>query len=339
MENLKSFWKSWVQPILVAVIAAFILRTFGFGLYHVPSGSAEPTLLIGDRLWGNKTAYYFSEIKRGDLVIFDNPDFPYATENSFKYFWQRFIGFAIPFFGLLNGPDNVVKRVIALPGDTIEGRVENSKPVIYLNGKLLNETYLNPYPLIKLRKTIGFFDCDWIPLFGFLQKTTLRDNHYSYDPTKSFEDQPFYKIHEDEVVLNPETSKPVFRFPYTPTAKPNPFGIEDPDMFGTVDNFGPMIVPANMYWCMGDSRKNSGDSRYWGFLDRKLIHGRASFIIWSLDSQEIFWFFDLVKHPIDFWTKHVRWNRSFARLDKFCGWNDGSQTNDKKEDASVPHSA
>jgi len=65
---------------------------------------------------------------------------------------------------------------------------------------------------------------------------------------------------------------------------------------------------------MGDSRKNSVDSRWWLFLDEDFIHGRASFIIYSIDSQEAFWLFDLIKHPIDFWTKHVRWNRFFRGL-------------------------
>jgi len=321
MEFLKSLWKGWLEPILVAILLAFILRSFAFGLYHVPSGSAEPTLLIGDRLWGNKMAYYFSDVKRGDLVIFDNPDFPYASEGTFKYYWQRYVGFPVPLLGLSGGPDNVVKRVIAVPGDTIEGRVEDGKPVIYLNGNKLDEPYLNPFPLIKLRKTIGFFNTDIFPLLGFLQKATLRDNYYSYDSNFTYENQPFYKFCADELVLDPITQKPVFRYPATPTAKPNPFGIEDAAMFGSVDTFGPMQVPDNMYWCMGDSRKNSGDSRYWGFLDKKLIHGRASFIIWSLDSQEMIWFFDLIKHPIDFWTKHIRWTRSFNMLNKYNGWN------------------
>ena len=54
---------------------------------------------------------------------------------------------------------------------------------------------------------------------------------------------------------------------------------------------------------MGDNRLGSGDSREWGVLDGKLIHGRIVFRLWSIDSQESWWFVDLLKHPIDFWTR------------------------------------
>jgi hypothetical protein len=78
--------------------------------------------------------------------------------------------------------------------------------------------------------------------------------------------------------------------------------------------FGPLTVPDGKYWMMGDSRKNSRDSRWWHFLDRERIHGRASFIIYSIDSEEAFWLFELIKHRINFWTKSIRFNRFFKIL-------------------------
>jgi hypothetical protein len=53
------------------------------------------------------------------------------------------------------------------------------------------------------------------------------------------------------------------------------------------------------------------DSRYWLFLDHSAIQGRVSCILWSVDSEEMFWGFELIKHPINFWLKAVRWNRCF----------------------------
>jgi signal peptidase I len=309
----KPIWRQWIEAVVVALFLAVILRNFLFGLYHVPSGSAEPTILVGDRIWGNKMAYYFQQPQRGDLVIFDNPEFSYTSTNILVYWWQRYVGMGIPFIGIDNGPDNWVKRVIAGPGDVIEGRVENDKTVIYINGKVLDEPYVNQYPLIRLTKTTGFIDADYfgpfaIPSFlRFMQKQV----RYSYDPSKILSQQPFYCMTEDETVKNFETSRYILDLPYSPSYR---FDVLSKSC---VDIFGPFTIPAGKYWVMGDSRKNSRDSRFWLFLDEKLIHGRASFIIWSLDSEETFWLFDFIKHPLDFVIKHVRWTRIFKGFQKY----------------------
>ncbi|MBD3272804.1 signal peptidase I [Candidatus Dependentiae bacterium] len=307
-EMTKSSWRQWIEAIVVAGSLVFILRTYIFGLYHVPTGSAEPTILVGDRLWGNKFTYYFDKIKHGDTIIFDNPEFVFDRPNTFNYYWQKYVGFPIPLLGLSAGPDNWTKRVIAVPGDVIEGRIEDDKTVIYRNGKKLDESgYVNPYPLIRLVKTTGFIkpsSIAMLPIPSFLRKT-IKMVKYTYVPSKTFSKQPFYYIKPNEVVRKADNT-PFLEWPYTPT-----YEYDQINGFSgkSIDEFGPIRIPKDKYWVMGDSRKNSRDSRFWGLLDKSLIHGKASFIIYSVDSEEPLWIFELLKHPIDFWTKSVRWNR------------------------------
>lgn len=317
-ELCKPILRQWVEAIVIALVLALVLRNFIFGLYHVPTGSAEPNILVGDRIWGNKMAYYFGSVKRGELVIFDNPEFRYDRSNFIGCLWQRYVGFPIPLLGLGSGPDNVVKRVIGLPGDVIEGRVENGKTAIYVNGKKLSEIYVNQYPLIRLKKSTGiipFRSFGPIMIPSFLQKQTKEVN-YTYVPGIDYDQQPFYRFSKDEIVLRGDSGSKVLSEPYTPCFVVDPSGQE---LVYNVDTFGPMTVPSGKLWVMGDSRKNSRDARYWGFLDQKLIHGRASFVIYSIDSEEALWIFELLKHPIDFWQKKLRLNRFFKNLGGFNG--------------------
>jgi signal peptidase I len=309
VEITKPAWRQWAEAIIIALGLAFVLRNFIFGLYHVPTGSAEPNILVGDRIWGNKMAYFFSSPQRGDLVIFDNPTFDYDRAGTINYWWQRYIGFPIPFLGLGSGPDNWVKRVIAIPGDLVEGKLEEGKTVIYLNGKKLDEPYVNTLPLIAVQKSRGFLPWTHIgPLAipSFLQYET-KICRYTYDPSKSLDQQPYYAIDEQDIIYKKDTREPELDYAFTP--------IYDHRTLMCRDVFS-YTVPQGKYWVMGDSRKNSQDSRWWLFLDEKLIHGRASFVIYSIDSEESFWFFDLLKRPIDFWSKHIRWNRFFKGLGK-----------------------
>ena len=69
------------------------------------------------------------------------------------------------------------------------------------------------------------------------------------------------------------------------------------------DNLGPIIIPENQYFMMGDNRENSQDSRFWGFLDRSQIVGRAFIIYWSRDISSYF-------------PSNIRWGRFGLLLEK-----------------------
>ncbi|MBS1238460.1 MAG: signal peptidase [Deltaproteobacteria bacterium] len=115
MEQSKSKTREYVESILIAVIIALFVRSIFIQAYKIPSGSMEPTLLIGDHLLVNRLSYvvkvpYFDNViytlgkpKRGDIIVFRYPE---------------------------NTKVDYIKRVIAVEGNTIE--IKNK--AIYING-------------------------------------------------------------------------------------------------------------------------------------------------------------------------------------------------------------
>jgi len=121
-EFQNKLWE-WMKSILIALVLALFIRAFIVQAYKIPSGSMVPTLLIGDYLLVNKLAYGIR-----------NP-----LKNDFLYFRrlpkrQEIVVFIYP----LNKKLDFIKRVIGLPGDTIQ--IINKK--VYVNGKLLKEPYV-----------------------------------------------------------------------------------------------------------------------------------------------------------------------------------------------------
>lgn len=170
----KSIVREYAEAIIIALILALIIRTFVVQAFKIPSGSMIPTLQIGDHILVNKFIYRFTDIERGDIIVFK---FPKDESRDF------------------------IKRVIGIPGDKIEIRDKK----VYINDKELDEPYA---------------------------------------------------IHEEQGGAS-----------YHPR-----------------DSFGPIIIPENKYFMMGDNRENSMDSRFWGFLDKNKIKGKAFIIYWSWDS-------------------------------------------------------
>lgn len=111
MVKQKSVFWDWVQIIIIAAILALVIRTFLFQPFYIPSGSMEPTLQVGDKIIVNKLTTRFKEPERGQIVVFK---FPYDPSQDF------------------------VKRIIGLPGETVE--IRDSQ--VYINGEPLEEEYL-----------------------------------------------------------------------------------------------------------------------------------------------------------------------------------------------------
>ncbi len=191
----KSTLREYFESIVIAVILALFIRTFVVQAFKIPTGSMENNLLIGDHLLVNKFVFGptatrlermllpVRDVRRGDVIVFKYPEDP---ERDF------------------------IKRVIGLPGETIELRHKR----IFIDGKPIDEPYVH-----------------------FLQP--------------------------------PSTANP---------------GDPDYTPYDVRENYGPVTVPADHYFAMGDNRDNSQDSRYWGFLPRSYIKGRALMVYWSFDS-------------------------------------------------------
>jgi signal peptidase I len=192
----KSTLREYFESIVIAVILALFIRTFVVQAFKIPTGSMEPNLLIGDHLLVNKFVFAptattrlqrallpVGTIARRDVIVFKYPEEP---DRDF------------------------IKRVIGLPGDTVELREKK----VYVNGTALEEPYA----------------------------------HFLEQPGGSGE---FHEV----------TS------------------------FDVRERYGPVTVPADHFFVMGDNRDNSQDSRYWGFLPRDYVKGKALLIYWSYEAE------------------------------------------------------
>ena len=183
----------YVGLAVVAVLLAFLIRTFVGLAYYIPSESMYPTLKINDRVVVSRVSYRLHDPRRGDIMVFDNP----TVETVEPGMPVRFLRSVLEVVGIHQSNDkNLIKRVVGLPGEELsihDGRV-------FINGKALNEPYLRP-----------------------------------------------------GVVSSGRDSSPTF---------------------------GPITIPPNHVFMMGDNRPNSADSRYWGPLDEKKIVGRAVVRVW-----------------------------------------------------------
>lgn len=197
----KSKTREWAEALLVAVLVALFVRSFFIQAFKIPSGSMEPTLLIGDYLIVNRLSYVvkmpftdsvlltLGNPKRGDVIVFRYP------KDRSKDF---------------------IKRVVATEGETVEVRDK----ALYINGNKIEDPW-------------GHYRAEG----GMLGFPMLRE---SLQPVK---------------------------------------------------------VPKDSYFVLGDNRDNSQDSRYWGFVHKDDLVGRAFILYFSWNSN--------AESPID----QIRWSR------------------------------
>ena len=158
--------KSWLRDILFAFAIAIFIVIFVVQPVKVEGTSMQPQLVDQERIFVNRFIYRFTDVCRGDVVVFW---YPRDRSKSF------------------------IKRVLGIPGDELEIR----NGTVYINGSEIPEPYL---------------------------ESDFRDH------------KSFHKV----------------------------------------------IIPPGQYFVLGDHRNSSNDSRSWGFVDRRLIYGKAIFSYWPV---------------------------------------------------------
>lgn len=112
-QQIRAVWE-WVAVVAVAIVAALLIRLFLFQQYYIDGPSMQTTLMPEDRVLVNKLSYKLHDVNRGDVIVFD-----------------RLSG--------VDNHDDLIKRVIALPGETLEVR----SCEVFIDGRRLQEPYLN----------------------------------------------------------------------------------------------------------------------------------------------------------------------------------------------------
>lgn len=221
--------RSWRSSLLRGACLVFCLltiRVVALQAFTITSGSMEPALLAGDFVFVNKAALGsripftdiripgYSEPRRGEILVFDPPH-----EDTLI----------------------VVKRLVGMPGDTLEMRDR----ILYLNGQAQDE----PYVL-----------------------------HTDDEPDLSVAAM----LWQRQVLIG---------------------GPRD-DYLPTRDTWGPLVIPEDRYFMLGDNRDNSIDSRVWGLLERWRFEGRIAVRYFSYNRDS--W------RPFPF-IREIRWDRIGTR--------------------------
>ncbi len=113
-SQMRAVWE-WIFVVVVAIGAAMLIRLFLFQQYYIDGPSMQTTLMPQDRVLVNKMSYKLHDIHRGDVIVFDR------VTNQVQH-------------------DDLIKRVLGLPGETLEIR----SCIVYIDGVEVDEPYLNP---------------------------------------------------------------------------------------------------------------------------------------------------------------------------------------------------
>jgi len=125
--------------VLIAFVLAVLVKGFLVQAFFIPSRSMEPTLDVGDRVVVNRLTYRLGEPRDGQVVVFVRQTGNRAPAAQGPLSWVR-RAVAQSLGGTPPGSEDLIKRVVGVPGDVVEGR--NGK--LWRNGRQVVEPYLPP---------------------------------------------------------------------------------------------------------------------------------------------------------------------------------------------------
>lgn len=243
---IRDVLSSWGPPILLVLVIRSILGE----PFQIPSGSMVPTLAIGDFILVSKFTYGLrvpftnieilplGEPERGDIVVFIHP--PTVSRDPLCPLKRIPRGMTFDIFPGVPGPGpcttDFIKRVVGLPGDTIEVRDH----IVFVNGAEMKQTPM-----------------------GDLEYEDPR--HSSYRDSGS----------RCETVRNRAATEDLTGVDHAV--------LQSAEYGRQMTDFRPTTVPEGHYFMMGDNRDNSEDSRFWGFVPRDHIRGKAKYVWLSFD--------------------------------------------------------
>jgi len=276
-EHIVVISSGYFAPIIVALL----LTTFVVQGYGVPTGSMENTVMTGDMLWGNKLIY---GAKSPQYFPFTNIRIPFLQLPAFAH--PR-TGDVVIFDWPGNRDEvrpvdheNYLKRCIGTPGDT----VQLINRVVYVNHRMI------PFPPNAKIETVTIYPKGYPDPEIFPKGSDFNSDNYGpiVVPKKA-----------DNIKLNAEAFQ---KWQIFIEREGHSCELHGTSVFIDGKPVTNYTVEHDYYFMMGDNRENSLDSRFWGFVPKQSVLGKAMIVYWS-------WNPDIPIYDLPQKIASVAWNR------------------------------